>query len=241
MKEIFERWFWPDKFVRRVLRSLLIVPIAMLIWPRVIPFQILELWRVHGSPVSWLTATLPLFAWGVGTTALIIFHKRKSPMQMPFFPEDILREGAVISAAAGIAEEITFRWLFFFESIILLKAANFLFFGFLGFGILEWVHLHVLGPVANFTTFHFLENFVFHSSGWAVGAGMLASNASFRNGHGHLGSLALMNSWCLGMYLFWITFAFGLPIAILAHFLYDFLIYGVVYCYVLHRRPHDAW
>lgn len=143
--------------------------------------------------------------------------------------ELIIAKGAVVSTMAGVGEEITFRWLFFLNNIISVKIGNWFFFGFLGLGIPEWLHLHIFGPIANWTTFGGLESFIFHPTGWAVGAAMLTTNAFFRNGHRYQGLLGVVNSWFGGMFLFWIMFTYGLPVAILIHFTYDFLIYLVRY------------
>ena len=137
--------------------------------------------------------------------------------------------GLATSLIAGIGEEISFRWLFFMDNIIGCTIANFFLLGFIGCGIPEFFHMYVAGPIANFTTFGALEPWIYHVSGWAVGASVLATNAFFRDGHKYQGPFGIINSWFGGMYLFWVMFRFGLPAAILVHFLYDFLIFLVLY------------
>ena len=56
---------------------------------------------------------------------------------------------------------------------------------------------------------------------------MLYTNAFFRDGHRYQGPIGVLNSWFAGMFLFWIMFTYGLPAAILVHFMYDFLIFSL--------------
>jgi len=216
------------KFFGKIFSSLIFLPIVMWIWPWAVPFRFFEFWKVQGSVWEWFSTAWPIFAWGVGVSVLndIFTHNDKETNR---YAENIIVGGTLVSLRAGIFEEITFRWLFFLDNIVSVKIANFLFFGFLGFGIPSWFHNYFVGPIANFTTFHGLESQIFHSTGWAVGAAMLTTNAFFRDGHRYQGLLGVVNSWFGGMFLFWIMFKYGLPAAILIHFVYDFLIYLVHY------------
>jgi len=118
----------------------------------------------------------------------------------------------------------------------MIRFSNFLFFGFLGFGIPEWIHMHVWGPLANWTTFHQLESYIFNENSWTVGAAMLYSNAFFRDGHKYQGLFGVISSWFMGMYFFWIMFHYGLVAAIVIHFLYDFAIFTYAAIYTAARR-----
>ena len=200
----------------------------MWIWPTVVPFKFFEFWGVRGSISDWIYSVWPIFAWGTGVTllhAVFTTNDRRTNR----YAENIIVDGTLTSIMAGVFEEITFRWLFFLDNIVSVKIANFFFFGFIGLGIPAWFHTHLVGPIANFMTFHGLESQIFHSSGWAVGAAMLTTNAFFRDGHRYQGFLGVVNSWFGGMFLFWIMFKYGLPVAITVHFLYDFLIFLVMY------------
>ncbi|MDP3954375.1 MAG: CPBP family glutamic-type intramembrane protease [bacterium] len=226
---------WLGKFEGKIISSIIILPIVIWIWPEVLPFGLFEFWNYRGTILEWLYASWPIFAWGVGATIVLLLFKRdyyyaNGPA------EDILVGGALVSLQAGILEEITFRWLFFLENIVSLKIANFLFFGFLGFGIPSWFHINISGPVASWTSLGGLDKYVFHDTGWAVGAAMLATNAFFRDGHRYQGMTGVINSWFIGMFFFWIMFKFGLPAAIMVHFLYDIFIFIVVYVYVVIGR-----
>jgi hypothetical protein len=221
-KEVkFARKFWS-----KVFDSIVLLPIIMWIWPNVVPFGFFEFWSPKGTVTEWLTASWPIFAWAACTTTIIAFAT-KNNWYTNAFAEDILKDGFVTSAKAGIGEEITFRWLFFLDAVVAVKISNFLFFGFLGFGIPAWFQLHFTGPIADFVTHHSMHNLLFHPMGWAVGAAMLSTNAFFRDGHRYQGPLGLINSWVIGMFLFWLMFRYGLPAAILVHFTYDFIIYFI--------------
>ena len=219
----FGKKLWGKIFV-----SIFILPIIMWIWPWAVPFQFFEFWKMRGTPYEWLYAAWPIFAWGTGISiigALLTYNDRWINRNA----EQIIVGGTVTSAFAGIVEEITFRWLFFLSNIVYVKIGNFLFFGFLGFGIPQWLHLNIFGPIADWATLHYLGQYIFHPTGWAVGAAMLATNAFFRDGHQYLGIFGWINSWFLGMFFFWLMFKYGLPAAILVHFVYDFLIFTVCY------------
>jgi len=204
------------------------LPIVMWIWPSVVPFGFFEFWRIEGTVGEWLYAAWPIFVWAVGVNLLYKLSTRNE-RYINRHAEDIIVGGTLVSLRAGILEEITFRWLFFLDSIVGVKIANFLFFDWLGFGLPSLFHNNIVGPFANLMTFEGLESYLFHPSGWAVGAAMLATNAFFRDGHRYQGLLGVVNSWFIGMFLFWIMFQYGLPAAILVHFAYDFLIFLVAY------------
>lgn len=143
--------------------------------------------------------------------------------------EKVLVDGVNVSVVAGLSEEIVFRWLLFLNAIWFLKLSNWMFFGWLGFGMVEHLYLWVLAPVANFFTLGQMSHLFYHQAGWFVGAAMITANAKFRDGHMYLGFLGFVNSWFIGMYLFWVMFRYGLPAAILVHFLYDLFIFCVIY------------
>jgi hypothetical protein len=219
---------WTAKFNGKVLGGIIVLPIVLLFRPQMIVFGFLELWQTKGTPAEWLGASWPLLLWGTGVTAAVAISTRND-RYINHNAESILYGGTLISLRAGVIEEITCRWLFFLSGIAGAKAMNFLFFGFMGFGIGEWVHLNVIGHIVNFTSLGFLEGYIFHPGGWAVGASMVAANMFFRDGHRYQGIFGWSNSWFIGLYFFWFMFRFGLPAAIVLHFTYDFLIFLVIY------------
>lgn len=238
---------WPIKAVF----GLFWLSIIVWIWPWAIePFTVLSLWSPPaGQPTiqlaSWGEAAYHIFVWGVVITA--VFSIRAISARKNFMEEHLDKlevnnaepnylKGFLISVWAGVAEEISFRWIFFLYGMIGIKVGNWLFFGFLGFGIAEHIYLWIVGPVANFFTFGYLEHWLFHPAHWAIGAALIAANAKFRDGHKYQGFMGILNSWFLGMFLFWCMFKFGLLGAIAIHFFYDFLIFTCIYVISVCRR-----
>ena len=192
------------------------------LFPDVIPFDTFELWRIRqGIWSDWLVASWPIFAWAVGVTVLVSLFTRNTRKQN-LMAEQLFAVGTLQSVVAGVWEEISFRWLIFISAVVGIKIVNFLFFGFP-----EWFELHVVGPVANFLTLGYLSDVLANPESWAVGAAMLSANALFGNDHKYLGFFGYVNSWFIGMFMFWLLFQYGLLACILAHFVYDFLI-GVI-------------
>ena len=133
--------------------------------------------------------------------------------------------GTVVSARAGVLEEITFRWAYFLFLMMFVQLIDFIFGGFIfGHGLI-WLFYHYLfEPMTNFTAAYQLDGFLNHPAGWYVGAGLLAANTRFQNGHRYQGPIGAINAWFIGMYFFYLALTYGLVSAIAAHFLYNFLI-----------------
>ncbi len=210
--------------------AILIITVVRNIWPELIPYSAFEFWHVKTGPLAWLAAGWPMLAWGVGLNiALSLFRNDKQALnslrEQGHTWRSTLFMGTIISLRAGIFEELIFRWLIFLAAMATVRVSNLLFFGFLGFGFPEWFHLNIWGPIANWTTLGMLKEHIFPPQGWAIGAAMLSTNAFFRDGHRYQGLLGVVNSWFIGMYLFWIMFHHGLLAAIVLHFAYDFLIF----------------
>lgn len=198
------------------------------LWPSMIPFDAFAFWSWEKPVGELFAAAWPIFAWGGGVTALIAFTTRNK-REVNRNAEGIIVGGTIISIWAGVVEEICFRWLIFLSSIFWVQVVNFLLLGFMGWGIPEHLFVWIFRPLADWTTLGGLHAQLFHPATWAVGAAMLSANALFRDGHKYQGPFGWINSWFCGMFFFWIMFTFGLPAAILIHFLYDLLIFGVRY------------
>lgn len=230
-----------------LLSSLLAIPVILLthcVSPGHIPYAASDVWSFHGTGFwDWMKLAVPFFAWGVGVTLLIRFWKRDELAQERV--TDILQgksrpsksgvffAGLLISTLAGLLEEVAFRWLIFLASFTYLAIGNFLFFGFLGFGIGEWLTVTIFAPLANFTTLGYLEPWL-KNPNWLVAAAVLSANAFFRDGHKYLGPLGVVNSWFMGMFFFYVMFTHGLLAAIVVHFTYDLLIFSTAAA--LHRK-----
>jgi len=211
----------------------LIIQIALWYDKAALPFGIYEFWNTMGGLTDWVISSWPVLAWGSAVTAvgcLMTSNERWFNRNA----ETIFAARFVTSIRAGVFEEILYRWLIFLGSIVIAKMSNYFLFGFTA-----WFYLKFVASVANFFTFGALHNILFHEAGWAVGAGMLAANASFRNGHKYLGWFGFANSWFIGIFMFWLLFRYGLLACITIHFLYDALIFFVRYIDGIIERYRD--
>lgn len=206
-----------------VIASLVIIGLVKWFRPQTIPFDFFHFWKTGGSIIEAVKNSWLLFAWGAGLSTVLALRTYNDPDDNRD-AEGLFVCGVLSSAWAGIAEEICFRWLIFYAAIPLLKLVNFLFFGFLGFGVYEWVYMIILIPVANLVTLDYLRPILFNGYGWAVGAAIVCVNGKFRDAHAHMGRLAWVNAWFCGMFLFYLMFNYGLPAAIIVHFLYNLFI-----------------
>lgn len=216
--------------------SFLFVLVVQWFWPKTIPFGTFEFWK-NNRIMEGIIASWPIFAWGSGVTLIHALITRNRP-DVNRYAEDSLIGGAIVSIIAGVFEEMIFRWTIFLSGIVAVKVSNFLFFGFLGFGIPEWLQINVFGPVVNFLTLGKMKWLVI-DMGWAVGAAAIAANAKFRAEHAYLGPFGLVNSWIGGFFLFWVMFNYGLLTSIIVHFLYDMIIYIVKYLDAAIERELD--
>ena len=213
------------------------IAIVQTFWPGTIPFNTFSFWTTNGNLGEWLAAGLPIFAWGFVVQTIFEFMKGQSVdvfgrsffrALSPISPSfgKLLLGGLILSTWAGFVEEVCFRWLIFLSSIPGIKVVNYLFFGWAGFGVPEWLHNHVAGWFANVTTFGQLHYILL--TDWAVGAAILAANAMFRDGHKYQGWFGILNSWFIGMFFFWLLFHFGLWAAISVHFTYDLIVFTIL-------------
>jgi len=92
----------------------------------------------------------------------------------------------------------------------------------------KWWYVGVILPLVNFITLGKLSAQLFGYS-WYVGAALVSSNWKFGEGHLYQGCLGFVYTWIIGMLMFWFTFNFGLPFAMLVHIVYDIIIRGIVY------------
>ncbi|MHA2279615.1 MAG: hypothetical protein ACXAC5_01805 [Promethearchaeota archaeon] len=206
--------------------SLGLLLIVKAIFPSSTPFDTFEFWK-ENQVLTGIKASWPIFLWGAAVTSIVAFSTRNK-RSLNKKAEDILVGGVFVSAIAGVFEEMVFRWIIFLWGIVGVKVVNFLFFGFLGFGLAQFIHNWIVGPIVNFVTFGKMQWLIF-DMGWAVGASALAANAKFRTEHAYLGVFGLLNSWIIGFFLFWVMFTYGLLAAITVHFLYDLFIFIIRY------------
>jgi hypothetical protein len=218
---------WSSWFVYAIWSSLLCLEIWFVNkwFPGTIPFTFWELWQDWSVSLSSILHTWPVFLWGIGVTTYYSYHTQNEPHENRY-AERYLTKGFAISLLAGVCEEIVFRWLLFFVAI-----ATVCFLNWCTFGLWAWFYGVALGPVADFFTGHYLHHILFNYNGygWAVGSAVIYSNSRFRDGHKYQGLTGLINSWFIGMCMFYIMFEHGLLTAIVTHFLYDMFIFAIRY------------
>lgn len=195
--------------------------VVIYLWPSVIPFGFFEFWTIKKSLWEAVIVMWPLYAWGICSSIFSIVWLGR---ELTHSPGEILAEGTLISLRAGILEEIFFRWLLFFSAIIVLPVIDWIFFGFMGIHVFQWIY-GVLCTIADFFSFGYLHGYLFHSWGWSVGAAIISSNIQFRDGHAYQGIFGLVNAWFGGMALFYVMFEYGIVAAISVHFLYNFFVF----------------
>lgn len=199
------------------------------IFPSSIPYDFFQLWSTTGSVSDWMFASWPILAWAVGVTLLAAVITRNSRMEN-IHAETFLQRGLWVSLRAGVMEEIVFRWLLFMWGIVIAKVVDFIFGGFIfDHGLVWLIYSYIMMPIADFTSFGLLHDVLGGGAPWYVAAGVIIANIKFRDGHKYLGLFGFINSWFIGLYFFYLTFTFGLVAAIVVHFTYDALIFGIRY------------
>jgi len=214
------------------------------LWPSLIPFDIFQFWVWDGDTIwDGVKAGLPIFIWGFSIQFFFTcFHKFKK--EEIDNAENFLVGGAIISTIAGVFEELIFRWVLLYSAFIGVQLANFLLFGFVPWMLGDWwswlelprlLSWYVVLPIADFMTLRYFSEFLVNQ-GWLLGAAVIAANAKFRDGHKYQGLLGYVNSWYLGLFLFFIMFKYGIVAAILVHFTYDMVIFWVIFLHAAFRR-----
>lgn len=178
-------------------------------------------WERPATVLAGLGDVYYIFIWGAVVMLLVGgYHViRQTPRTAS--PKDILTGGFWISADAAIFEELIWRWLVLLGIPVVLKALDFI-----TFGLMHWVYSNALIPFANWTTFGILEPQL-TSPNWLFAASILCAGAAFGKQHEHLGPLGQINSWFLGMVFFYLVFNHGIIAAMIAHFMYDMIIFGI--------------
>ncbi len=212
----------------KVVGAIIVVAVVKIFWPNLIPFSIFEFWKFEGSIVDVLKSSWIILAWGTGVTVISSLATRND-RELNRHAETILTGGLVVSIKAGVLEELAFRWIFFYVAVVGAKVSNFLFFGWAGFGVTQWLYVNIFSHIANALTLGYLAPILLNGPGWAVGSAILTSNGNFRDGHVYLGLLGWLNSWFVGMFMFYLLFRYGLLACILIHFLYDLFLFCIRY------------
>ena len=221
---------YEPNYLRSARLSAFVLVVLVVVYPEALPFEVFgaPFWGGGFRLTDTFVTCLPLLGWGFAINCYLQANRMmelRSPIGQ--YVEDfdrtrseLVTEGAILSIVDGVLEEMAFRWVIFLCAIPLLVGADWLFGGFAGIHAIEWIYTAILFPVANFMTLEVLSP-VFEMD-WGIGAGMLAANAFFRDGHKYQGNFGMVNSWFIGMYMFHILFTYGLPECMFAHFAYNF-------------------
>ncbi|MDR7276234.1 hypothetical protein [Catenuloplanes atrovinosus] len=171
----------------------------------------------------------PLFAWAVA--AALVAALAAGPAEHP--PGTVLRRGMWLSLNAGFFEEVLFRWLFFVSAVPILTALNWI-----TAGLIRRLYETLLIPLANVATLGLMEAHLTAAPSWVLAAALLTVNGRFRNLHAYLGVFGWINSWYIGMVMFYLTFGYGLVTAMIAHAVYDAVIILGATVAAWRRHPH---
>lgn len=185
------------------------------------PIEFMELWSSKRSLWDGLAKVWFIFAWCISLAFLlnIVPVLRKTPRRSE--PGYIFTKGTWLSVNAGFFEEIFYRWVMLFGAMIALKVFNVITFGFV-----QWLYETLLTPFANWTSLGLLNEQLSGQHGWLFAAAIVVANMHFAGMHGKGrgrldGTIAVVNSWYMGLILFYLAFNYGLWVAIVAHILYD--------------------
>jgi hypothetical protein len=175
-----------------------------------------------GSILSGLGRVWFIFAWAAAGPlfAVFILHERASSYDTRGL---LLLKGWWISLNAGVFEELIFRGFIFLSGMVVVRFMNTITFGFE-----KWFALHVEMPLADWFTFHALHAQLAGNPNWVFGGALVLAAGLFRNEHGYLGLFGYINSWFIGMVMFYLVFHYGIVAAIVAHVLYDAIIFTII-------------
>lgn len=179
-------------------------------------------WQYKTSVGAGLASVWYIFAWAFVLTSIVaaVLIWKRVPSTSSASSQFV--GGLAISALAGVVEEIIFRWLVVLSAPAGLTLANWITFGFV-----KWFNVHLLLPFANWLTLGILAPQL-HDSNWVMAAAILSAAAAFRKQHAYLGLFGYVNSWFIGMVMFYLVFNYGIITAIVAHFAYDAIVFSLL-------------
>lgn len=212
-----------------LISALFLIGIAQWFFPNLIPLDIFYWGDNTSSLFQILKSSYPVFLFGLVYTSLALLITKNPPEQNRNAEKKFIL-GILISFWAGITEEIAFRWILFLSAIVTIQGVDWILGGFLfGNGLAYWIYTQVLIPVADWATCSQLTEYLYNSSGWAIGAAILSTNGKFSDGHSYQGFIGWINSWFVGMFMYKVVWECGLPSAILVHVVYDIIIFSLVF------------
>lgn len=197
--------------------------IARLILPfQAIPFVFEYFWPAQGTFWQALWSCWPLFAvgfalnlWKMATTT--------NPPEVQSTASSVPWSGFLTSVSAGVLEEITFRWVLFYGFMGLIWMVANVFFPGLEFWVrdnLSWLTTLLIGD----------NTALLEVVGvWTLPLAFLLSNFKFQQGHLYQGLTGFIFSWFGGFFFARVFFQYSLFYAIVIHFLFDFMVFMMLF------------
>jgi hypothetical protein len=216
---------------------------AYFLCPKIFPVGLFQFFGASRT-IAGIIAAWPIFLWGVVVTTIasIAWYCRSHGSNLELWDaEEKYKESVEMAVFAGILEELVYRWVIFYWAIVVFWALNSIAAACAGKEVMRWIFTAGLGPMADYFTFGHAHTLLY-GYGWLVGLSILFSNFMFQRGHWYLGLIGWINSFYIGMFMFYLMFNYGILAAIIAHFLYDFFIFTLEYmCAVMVRAMYDRW
>jgi len=180
----------------------------------------------HGFVLSGLNHVWFIFAWALGLPLLATLVLRQRYVSNTPRAVQVIK-GMWLSVNAGFFEEVLFRGLMFLNAMVMLVFLNWLTEWLVNGGLVKWLYVHWFVPLANWATFHALQPQLMDHRNWVFGVAIVSVTVAFRDEHKYLGFIGWVNSWFIGMVMFWLVFHYGLLTAIVAHAVYDAIIFTI--------------
>src|SRR3989344_613556 len=218
----------PTYIVLAILATAWIILLRIMLPFEAIPFVFEEfLAKIPVSLWSPLKTALPLFGIGLCINFIKMVTTTNPPevrANAPMIPI----AGFRTSLIAGLFEEITFRRIIFYAFIGLFWFAHQALIAITGYGDVEWFSNQYLGWFTDLIIGP-ATGVLDHPGAWTVGLAVLASNWKFQEGHVYQGLLGFLLSGFGGLVFFRIMLGDGLLAAIITHFLFDLMIFLMLY------------
>ncbi len=186
-----------------------------------LPYEWGDVWFWEGSLGEMFRTLWPLFALGFGLN-LVMMSLTTNPPGID--ASELPVKGFFVSLQAGILEEIVFRWIWLYAMMALVWVIDAVFGGAISRMLTtyeiynRWIAFLLQDNVDVWTK----------PGAWTVGMAVLLSNWKFQEGHLYQGPMGFVFSGIGGIVFFRAMFSFGLPLAMLAHVLFDIMVFLMV-------------
>jgi hypothetical protein len=210
--------------------SLSVILVILPLFPNFSPYATINgFWFIKGSVFQWIITSQYIFYVAIfwGFIGVFISYKRIQKPSPSLVFKVLLRDFKT-SVYAGFIEEVSYRWIIFLGTMLILYVCNWLLGGFLGEnnGIIQWIHTVIASPLINLITLDYLVGQINHEY-WYAGASVIVTNGMFAYAHANVNvkydTLTVINSWFMGMFFFYTMFQYGLFAAIIVHTMYNVL------------------